>query len=753
MAEGVTATPQTEVIWTATEIMQEISMSVERSLDRKLKPVLEKILEMGDKMNDLIRDVAAIGMRIDSIESDVVHLKSENKLLKDTCKRRGKEGPPLTGCERSSRARGKGESGRPSASRRHSPHVDVQLPPRAPCRFAPGGLSGHHAGGAVGSRRSAAAAGVALRRPAAPALPGARGAAGRHLRGQHRHAPGLHVPPERAARALRPQRQHGRAAHARPHRPRAAARRPARPARALQRAHLPHRGARGRARPQRQRAVFPDASVRVAFREDAAGARQVLLDTATDADAGANGVDHRSYRLARGNELGLFGLDVTLNPSGHGAFLHLVSRGALDRERAARYQLLLEVEDGGEPRRRGQLLINVTVTDANDNAPAFERAQYRAQVAEDAAPGASVLSVGAADADEGANAEVRYELVEEEGGAGAPFHIDARTGLVTVREALDFESRRQYTLSLRATDGGAPPLSGRAEALVRLTDVNDNDPVVRFPLLPCHLTLRLRGRERAGWHRGGPAHRHRCRLGRGQRQPVGGHSGRQRAGPLRGAALKVPNLSLVKVAHALDRERIPHYNLTVAVSDGGRPRPRSSVASLVIYINDVNDHPPEFEHAVYRAQVREDLPVGSYVHGLAATDGDSGPNAHLRYAIVAGNELGWFTISERTGLVTSCVLLDREAATEVALNISAQDRGPVPRVSYAQLLITILDVNDQAPTFSHSAYSLALPENSPAGTPLLVLQATDNDLGDNGTVRYIFEPDTAALAAWHRLPP
>ncbi|XP_030047622.1 protocadherin Fat 4 [Microcaecilia unicolor] len=500
--------------------------------------------------------------------------------------------------------------------------------------------------------------------------------------------------------------------------------------------------------------VFPDASVLVTFREDAAAGRQVLLDTATDADAGANGVDHRSYRLARGNQDGRFGLDVTLNPSGQGAFLHLVSRGGLDRERAACYELLLEVEDGGEPRLRGRLRVNVTVTDANDNAPVFERAQYRALLAEDAAPGSSVLRVSASDADEGSNAEVRYELLEEDGGGGAsPFRIDARTGLVTVREALDYESRRQYTLSLRATDGGAPALAGRAEALVRLTDVNDNDPIVRFRYFPA--TSRSASVDENA--SAGTVVALLTVTDADSAEANGNLSvailGGNEQGHFEVQPSKVPNLSLVKVAHALDRERIPHYNLTVAVSDGGRPHARSSVASLVIYVNDVNDHPPEFEHAVYRAEVQEDLPLGSYVRGLIATDGDSGPNAHLRYAIIAGNELGWFTISERTGLVTSCALLDREATTEVALNISAQDRGPAPRVSYAQLLITILDVNDQAPTFSQSTYSLTLPENSPAGTPLLALHAKDNDLGANGTVRYIFEPETTAAGTAFRLDP
>lgn len=96
--------------------------------------------------------------------------------------------------------------------------------------------------------------------------------------------------------------------------------------------------------------VFPDPSIVVTFKEDTGSGRQLILDTATDADSGTNGVDHSSYRIVSGNEEGRFRLNITLNPSGEGAFLHLVSQGGLDREATPSYQLLVQVEDKGEPR-------------------------------------------------------------------------------------------------------------------------------------------------------------------------------------------------------------------------------------------------------------------------------------------------------------------------------------------------------------------------------------------------------------------
>ncbi|KAB5554191.1 hypothetical protein PHYPO_G00047350 [Pangasianodon hypophthalmus] len=483
--------------------------------------------------------------------------------------------------------------------------------------------------------------------------------------------------------------------------------------------------------------AFPDATIAVSFREDAVGGRQVILDTATDADIGVNGVDHNTYRIISGNEKGTFRLDVTVNPSGEGAFLHLVTTGGLDRELTSFYQLLVEVQDKGEPKKYGYLQVNVTVQDVNDNPPMFDLDQYQTSVFEDAAVGSSVLQVAATDQDEGANADIRYFLDE-----GTPFQIDPKTGTIIIKESLDYESKKEYSFTIHATDNGVPSLSGRTEATIKLLDVNDNDPVVKFRYFPTTskfasvdenaqigtvvalLTVSDSDSSTAN--------------GNISVSILGGNE----QGHFEVHTSPVPNLSLIKVASVLDRERISSYNLTVSVSDNGKPVARSSFASLVIFVNDINDHPPIFQEAVYRVDISEDVPKGSYIKGVSATDGDSGQNANLRYSLVSGNSLGWFAISENSGLVTSAAILDRETASEIILNISAKDQGLQPKISYTTLIVNITDVNDQVPTFTQNMYHISPVEHSPAGSELLLLSAIDTDLGANGTVRFTFDPDT-----------
>ncbi|XP_019901605.3 protocadherin Fat 4 isoform X2 [Esox lucius] len=483
--------------------------------------------------------------------------------------------------------------------------------------------------------------------------------------------------------------------------------------------------------------VFPDASMVISFKEDASNGRQVILDTATDSDIGSNGVDHTTYRIVNGNEQRKFRLDITVNPSGEGAFLHLVSAGGLDREVTPFYQLLIEVEDKGDPKKFGYLQVNVTIQDVNDHPPIFDHDQHQASVFEDAAVGSSVLQITASDQDEGVNAEISYFLDE-----GTPFQIDPKAGTIIIKESLDYESKKEYSLTIHAVDNGVPSLSGRSEATIKLLDVNDNDPVVKFRYFPTTskfasvdenaqigtvvalLTVSDSDSPTANGNISVSI------LGGNEQKHFEVHTS------------PVPNLSLIKVASVLDRERISSYNLTVSVSDNGKPTARSSFASLVIFVNDINDHPPIFQEALYRVDISEDIPKGSYIKGVSATDGDSGQNANLRYSLVSGNGLGWFAISENSGLVTSASLLDREVASEIVLNISAKDQGLQPKISYTKLIVNITDVNDQVPTFTQSTYHVSLVEHCPAGSELLVLSASDDDLGANGTIRFSFDPET-----------
>uniref|UniRef100_A0A8C6TIH5 Protocadherin 1 n=1 Tax=Neogobius melanostomus TaxID=47308 RepID=A0A8C6TIH5_9GOBI len=122
----------------------------------------------------------------------------------------------------------------------------------------------------------------------------------------------------------------------------------------------------------------------------------------------------------------------------------------------------------------GPRLIEVQVTDINDNAPSFSPVVFEVDFAEENQPGDKVLEVIAADADSGTNAELIYSIVE--GTARHLFEIDSASGTVRVKNVLDREDIERYEFRVAAADKGVPSKTGTATVVINVLDRNDNDP-------------------------------------------------------------------------------------------------------------------------------------------------------------------------------------------------------------------------------------------------------------------------------------
>ena len=91
----------------------------------------------------------------------------------------------------------------------------------------------------------------------------------------------------------------------------------------------------------------------------------------------------------------------------------------------------------------------ISVKDANDNRPIFEQDVYNATVRESLPIGSSIVTLRASDLDYDANGKVTY-LLESEGEENF-FRIDANTGVISLRSALDRELRAQHILNVIAS--------------------------------------------------------------------------------------------------------------------------------------------------------------------------------------------------------------------------------------------------------------------------------------------------------------
>ena len=134
---------------------------------------------------------------------------------------------------------------------------------------------------------------------------------------------------------------------------------------------------------------------------------QYPFQGAVDLDLGINGVQH--YEIV--NPTDCFSVSVVKAEGSELIQPVLVILRPLDRERKSSYLLRVVAKDRGIPQRSGQVNINVTITDANDHHPSFDRLKYEEYLKEDVPIGTTVLHVKATDRDIGPNAQIIYRYV------------------------------------------------------------------------------------------------------------------------------------------------------------------------------------------------------------------------------------------------------------------------------------------------------------------------------------------------------
>uniref|UniRef100_A0A803XLD9 Cadherin domain-containing protein n=1 Tax=Meleagris gallopavo TaxID=9103 RepID=A0A803XLD9_MELGA len=198
------------------------------------------------------------------------------------------------------------------------------------------------------------------------------------------------------------------------------------------------------------------------------------LGTGRDPDIGVNSL--QNYQLTPNP---LFSLVVKEISDGR-KHVELLLEKNLDREKQKSHNLILTAVDGGDPVRSGTAQIKVDVTDANDNAPVFDKEIYKVRVPENLPEGSLAFQVKATDGDEGTNAEITYSFNDIASSAHQLFSLDPKTGDVKITGPLDYEDMKYYEVTVEGKDGGG--LSTHTKVHIEVIDVNDNAP--SLTLLP-----------------------------------------------------------------------------------------------------------------------------------------------------------------------------------------------------------------------------------------------------------------------------
>ncbi|XP_056372737.1 protocadherin gamma-B2-like isoform X5 [Hyla sarda] len=165
-------------------------------------------------------------------------------------------------------------------------------------------------------------------------------------------------------------------------------------------------------------------------------------------------------------------------------FYKILMKSSLDREMVSSYNITIQASDKGSPELTSRTIIQLDVSDVNDNAPAFEKLTYTAYVPENNAQGSSIFSIQARDMDSGDNAKVFYSLSSinnEETLLSNYISINPVTGVIYAQQSFDYEQHKEFNIRINARDNGSPSLNGSTMLRISVVDQNDNSPVILYP--------------------------------------------------------------------------------------------------------------------------------------------------------------------------------------------------------------------------------------------------------------------------------
>uniref|UniRef100_A0A3Q3L7Y9 Cadherin domain-containing protein n=1 Tax=Mastacembelus armatus TaxID=205130 RepID=A0A3Q3L7Y9_9TELE len=166
-------------------------------------------------------------------------------------------------------------------------------------------------------------------------------------------------------------------------------------------------------------------------------------------------------------------------------YYNLLSDVYFDRETKSEYNITITATDSGSPPLSTKTALHLKISDVNDNAPIFTKPDYSAYVTENNVPGMSIFGVSARDSDWNQNARISYFL-EDTQVSGSPVSsyvsINSETGVIHAVRSFDYEQIKQLLLTVKAQDGGSPPLSSNVTVKILVQDQNDNPPQVLYPV-------------------------------------------------------------------------------------------------------------------------------------------------------------------------------------------------------------------------------------------------------------------------------
>ncbi|XP_032583510.1 neural-cadherin isoform X7 [Drosophila sechellia] len=454
-------------------------------------------------------------------------------------------------------------------------------------------------------------------------------------------------------------------------------------------------------------------------KQDASIGTNILRVSASDEDADNNGAIVYSLTAPfNPNDLEYFEIQAE---SGW-----IVLKKPLDRDR---YRLRVSASDKGTPASAADVDVELDVVDRNNKPPIWDKSIYGPiHIRENVTVGTVVTSVKASSGIEG-NPTVFYRLMPGSTAQTNKFHtfyLQQRPDNgdtwadIKVNHPLDYESIKEYNLTIRVENNGAQQLASEATVYIMLEDVNDEIPlftereqetVLEGEPIGTKVT-QVNAIDKDGTFPNNQVYYYIVDSPRNE-----------------GKEFFEINLQSGEIftKTVFDREKKGAYALEVEARDGApsaRPNsngPNSVTKFIRIGIADKNDNPPYFDKSLYEAEVDENEDIQHTVLTVTAKDHDE--SSRIRYEITSGNIGGAFAVKNMTGAIYVAGALDYETRRRYELKLVASDSL---NENQTTIVINVRDVNDLPPQFPQTSYERTLDEGM-TNTPFTIMQVTATD--------------------------
>ncbi|XP_062416669.1 protocadherin alpha-8-like isoform X33 [Pungitius pungitius] len=462
------------------------------------------------------------------------------------------------------------------------------------------------------------------------------------------------------------------------------------------------------------------------------------LPGARDPDVGINLVQR--YKLSQNDH---FNLEI--RERGEDKIPFLVLQRPLDREQKTNHSLILTAMDGGTPLKSANINLTITVLDINDNRPNFSKEVYSVILQENVALETIVIKVEATDVDEGANGEVVYSF----GGdiyskVLELFSLDKDTGEIRVKGRIDYEKADVYKLDVQASDRGQPPTTTDCSVIIKIQDVNDNEPEIEVTSISSLVP---------------EDSKHGSVISLISVTDIdSGLNGKVKCSLIGNVPFELKpsfkeNMYSLVTKETLDREAVSHYDISIIATDYGEP-PLSTHKTLSIQVSDVNDNFPEFSQNPWELYLMENNFPGDSIFSVLANDRDLNDNAAVSYHIIRGkgghNDMASFlNVNSDNGHISALKSFDFETMKRFQFQVVATDSGTPSLSSNVTVHVFILDQNDNAPVILYPLSSNGsaegveeIPRNVNAGHLVTKVRAYDADIGYNGWLLFSLQEVT-----------